>query len=48
MAAATAEREANSAAHAAYIEEARVAIDAIDDCMTLLGSLGGHEAVGLI
>lgn len=48
MEAATAERAANSAAHAAYVEEAALAIDAIGDCMTILGSLGGHEAVGLI
>ena len=33
MDAATAEREANSAAHAAYIAEARLGIEALDDCL---------------
>jgi len=36
MTAATAERKANKAAHAAYVEEARVAIDAIVDCLDIL------------
>jgi hypothetical protein len=44
MDAATAEREANSAEHAAWIAEAELAIGALDECLVLLGELGGGEA----
>ena len=39
MEAATKERANNKAEHAAYVEEAQVAIDTIDECVDLLDSL---------
>lgn len=44
MADATAEREANHAAHVTFVEEAELAIEAIDECLVLLNSLGGDSA----
>jgi hypothetical protein len=41
---ATAEREANSAAHALWISEARAGIDALNDCLVLIEGLGSGDA----
>lgn len=41
---ATAEREAASAAHAAWIAEAQAGIAALNDCLVLIEGLGSGDA----